>query len=393
MDALFWPIMPVSMVSAKLDMNRQPHVIQPYSVPMPQRDLYHRHDAAVYSMWMHFVDFCMANAESTSAVAHPGSADAATCYSAPDSTLNGYTEEPRLHVFRFLSSLSGREVTRDEFLRATAPAIPDYARRVVIPVAPIVTRPPPVPDQPSFLYQQQADVGHNPYQSSADAVLLGRYGTASRGLYGQSAHSSRAPSPPTQQFPQQRYQSGPYGGPAADHARTHAAPQHSPAAVGNAHKQIPVYSYEDEDQQTLHHQWQSDRRPSPVSETSGRSTQYYARAHAHEQGQSLQVGTCAPATSLSVLMNAQPPTPKLYGSSDSKKKLASPAGYNVDPAWEGDFFGAQTDGERDSGSSVDQDDFISSWRPDSSSLGSSRTQSSTGSYCVTDSARLRGAFE
>eukprot|EP00401_Gymnodinium_catenatum_P078712 CAMPEP_0117483218 /NCGR_PEP_ID=MMETSP0784-20121206/13824_1 /TAXON_ID=39447 /ORGANISM="" /LENGTH=321 /DNA_ID=CAMNT_0005277743 /DNA_START=13 /DNA_END=978 /DNA_ORIENTATION=- len=98
-DALFWPVMPYSMVSSKLDNNRQPHVIQSYSVPLPQNDQYRRHDGAVYSMWMHFVDFCQANNEMHCAPY----ADAAACYSAPDAPINSYTGLPRLSVFTRLS--------------------------------------------------------------------------------------------------------------------------------------------------------------------------------------------------------------------------------------------------------------------------------------------------
>jgi hypothetical protein len=57
-DSLFWPVLPFAAVNQRLDSSRQPHVIQRYSVPPPQQDQYHRHDAAVYSMWMHFVTFC-----------------------------------------------------------------------------------------------------------------------------------------------------------------------------------------------------------------------------------------------------------------------------------------------------------------------------------------------
>lgn len=114
MDALFWPVMPYPMVAAKLDANRQPHVIQPYSVPLPQADQYRRHDTAVYSMWMHFVDFCLANSEGTSAAY----ADASACFSAPDVEINSYTQLPRLEVFRTLCRSNGRSLAVDEVKNA-----------------------------------------------------------------------------------------------------------------------------------------------------------------------------------------------------------------------------------------------------------------------------------
>jgi hypothetical protein len=117
LDSLFWPIMPYQVVASKLDTNRQPHVIQSYNVPPPQDDQFHRHDLAVYSIWMHFVDFCLANSESTN-FPYP---DAAPCFSAPDFPVNSYTKLPRLPVFRVLSSDKHREfieIPRDEFVQA-----------------------------------------------------------------------------------------------------------------------------------------------------------------------------------------------------------------------------------------------------------------------------------
>lgn len=114
LDSLFWPIMPYEAVAAKLDNNRQPHVIQPYQVPPPQSDQFHRHDEAVYSMWSHFVDFCIANSESQHAV----NADLAPVFAAPDLPINAYTKLPRFPVFRMLSGSKGRELQREELERA-----------------------------------------------------------------------------------------------------------------------------------------------------------------------------------------------------------------------------------------------------------------------------------
>lgn len=104
LDSMFWPVMPYSMVSGKQDTNRQPHVIQSYAVPLPQNDQYNRHDSSVYSMWMHFVDFCLANNETHNAP----HADAAVCYCAPETATNSYTGHPRLPVFQSLSMARAR---------------------------------------------------------------------------------------------------------------------------------------------------------------------------------------------------------------------------------------------------------------------------------------------
>jgi hypothetical protein len=118
LDSMFWPIMPYPVVASKLDTNHQPHVIQTYNVPPPQDDAFHRHDLAVYSIWMHFVDCCQAISESENC---PYPADNAPCFAAPNLPLNSYTKQPRLPVFRTLSADTHRglyEVPREELLQA-----------------------------------------------------------------------------------------------------------------------------------------------------------------------------------------------------------------------------------------------------------------------------------
>lgn len=88
-DTLFWPVMPTAAVMEKLDEYDRPHIIQPYIVPFPQLhwrppSVNHKkskhsshqtthspdysevanvtvgsyHDHALYSLWMHFVEYC-----------------------------------------------------------------------------------------------------------------------------------------------------------------------------------------------------------------------------------------------------------------------------------------------------------------------------------------------
>lgn len=114
-DSLYWPAMPRSMVMQypehgsdknrqknpyhqgyEDDSEQQPHSVQPYCVPVPQQDQYHLHDAAVYSMWMHFVDFCLAN---SSPASHP---ESSMCFAAVDVGVNPYARSKRLPVFRTL---------------------------------------------------------------------------------------------------------------------------------------------------------------------------------------------------------------------------------------------------------------------------------------------------
>ena len=46
-------------VSRQMDSYRKPAVFQEYNVPYPQNDIYQRHDETIYSVWMHFVMFCV----------------------------------------------------------------------------------------------------------------------------------------------------------------------------------------------------------------------------------------------------------------------------------------------------------------------------------------------
>lgn len=139
-DALFWPIMPYNLVAAKQDNNRQPHVIQPYTVPPPQNDQYLRHDQAVYSMWMHFVDLCAACATSEG----PSQGDNAACYLAPDTATNAYTQEKRLAVFRALSNSKGRSLVSDDSSSIPSVAVPNNKGRSKSPttVSSILSSPP-----------------------------------------------------------------------------------------------------------------------------------------------------------------------------------------------------------------------------------------------------------
>eukprot|EP01041_Mallomonas_annulata_P006201 gene6201-12567_t len=80
LDALFWPVMNTEDVHRRLDARQQPHVVQPYLVPMPSKRIMtstkfgcssyisstndtttttttNNNEAAVYSMWNHFVAY------------------------------------------------------------------------------------------------------------------------------------------------------------------------------------------------------------------------------------------------------------------------------------------------------------------------------------------------
>ena len=108
------------MVSVKQDSNQQPHVIQSYCVPLPQYDQYHLHDTAVYSMWMHFVDFCIANSESS--VETVRNADMWPCFTAPDNLINTYSNKERLKIFQVLSWCDSKDISREDLLQHSSPS-------------------------------------------------------------------------------------------------------------------------------------------------------------------------------------------------------------------------------------------------------------------------------
>ena len=122
-DALFWPVMPYEMVASKLDVNQQPHVIQDYQVPYPQSNQYYKHDCALYSMWMHFVDSCVAN--NTTADAVSAGLKSYECYSAPDIPMNPHTYRMRLPIFMLLSKANGVHITAEDVLNCHITCTPN----------------------------------------------------------------------------------------------------------------------------------------------------------------------------------------------------------------------------------------------------------------------------
>lgn len=99
-DAFFWP--PAEGISA--DSPPSSSRVE-YSIPAPRAEddaYFQAHDRGIYSLWMHFVDFCLVCQEIADDL--PPGVDAARCYVARDTFLNQYTQQPRLPVFRALSA-------------------------------------------------------------------------------------------------------------------------------------------------------------------------------------------------------------------------------------------------------------------------------------------------
>lgn len=381
LDALFWPVMPYSMVAAKLDMNRQPHVIQSYSVPLPQPDQYRKHDTAVYSMWMHFVDFCLANSESSGL----RDADASPCFSAPDKPYNSYTEEQRLKFFQFLSSCNGRPVSRDELIRATSTGVQIPARhQAFFDAAPAVpVRRPSVPLSHSMSGTMEEPL--NPYFSSSEAPLDSVYDPAAGRAYGQSQMGPAGPGRSAGAFP-----------PASPHHPLHSVPERDvyaqPAPYMNANMSNMSGNVGigggmgDREKAIRRASRTSSQSASPVTVTACERSPHRAPGSLAAQAQQrvaigASLGTIGPKhgfqaaqedlppipTSLSLLMNTVPQN-SLAGVFPKVDLMSQ-----HDP-W-ADMALAVTDDERDSGSSANSEalqDFRSLWKSDttfSSSCG------------------------
>jgi hypothetical protein len=98
-DTFFWPTMPMSTVSAKLDSRNQPDIAQSYIIPAPGSYSAHNsvNDAAVFSMWEHFLDFLAT--DSLSVVTQPRAVPPLN----PFQPTNRFTGKTRLSAFRNLS--------------------------------------------------------------------------------------------------------------------------------------------------------------------------------------------------------------------------------------------------------------------------------------------------
>lgn len=85
---MFWPSLAPELVSRRHD--GQPLVTQEYSLPKPKYDEFRDHDMAIYSVWNHFIRFCLKNSDQV--------------FEEDYSPINQITGKPRLRIFRQLSS-------------------------------------------------------------------------------------------------------------------------------------------------------------------------------------------------------------------------------------------------------------------------------------------------
>ena len=111
-------------------------------MPAPRDDEYVSHDTAIYSLWMHFKDFCQASQLSDSTYRTDGAASVQQCretksqiaLSCENPEYNLHTNRPRSPVFRMLTdglSLTDDSVLEDQQLPSVSPCAPDLPISVV----------------------------------------------------------------------------------------------------------------------------------------------------------------------------------------------------------------------------------------------------------------------
>lgn len=107
-DSFFWPLAANDSSQRK----KNDHNFRPYSVPAPKNDQYRLHDQALYSLWMHYVEFCKVTTKARKAPKAPKMAP-------QDLPVNIFTQRSRLPVFQLLSSSNGCPISPDQFRFAT----------------------------------------------------------------------------------------------------------------------------------------------------------------------------------------------------------------------------------------------------------------------------------
>jgi hypothetical protein len=98
-DSLFWPVMTLEQITMCVDTYNQPNAVQEYMVPPI---LCNKHDEAVYSLWMHFVEFCQRTRIAERSSRPRKMMLLITDYDACE-IINKYTNKKRLSIFIELS--------------------------------------------------------------------------------------------------------------------------------------------------------------------------------------------------------------------------------------------------------------------------------------------------
>jgi len=111
-DSFFWPLTSQDAPGANNNNPRKTtHNFRSYSVAAPKKDQYQLHDRSLYSLWMHYVEFCRMTAKCHKSNNAPKMAS-------QDLPINIFSQRKRLSVFQLLSASGGKPVPR-EVIQAT----------------------------------------------------------------------------------------------------------------------------------------------------------------------------------------------------------------------------------------------------------------------------------
>lgn len=109
-DSFFWPL--ASNDSTTIHDKKANHNFRPYNIPQPKVDQFRMHDQALYSIWMHYVEFCRFTAKEAKSFGNVPK------LAPQDTPLNVFTQTQRLPVFQLLSSSEGNPISREQFYLA-----------------------------------------------------------------------------------------------------------------------------------------------------------------------------------------------------------------------------------------------------------------------------------
>lgn len=110
-DSFFWPL--ASNDPTTIHDKKANHNFRPYNIPAPKVDQFKMHDQALYSIWMHYVEFCRFTAKEAKSFGN------APKLAPQDTPMNVFTQTQRLPVFQLLSSSEGCPITREQFQLAS----------------------------------------------------------------------------------------------------------------------------------------------------------------------------------------------------------------------------------------------------------------------------------
>ncbi len=158
-DSFFWPLTSQDPNSTK----KSNHNFRSYAVPAPKNDQYKLHDQALYSLWMHYVEFCRMTAKCHKSNNAPKMAS-------QDLPINIFTQRKRLPVFQLISGNGGAALSKDEIMSALCDRSVPAAQQ---PVAQQTTRsssPPTIAATPAKAQQFKQVPAIAPHKQSPTSV-------------------------------------------------------------------------------------------------------------------------------------------------------------------------------------------------------------------------------